>query len=259
MKRIKHTTAKSSHYNEDAKYYDAFNEENSKVINNTLEKILKKHKVKSVLDLTCGTGSQIFWLAKRGFQVLGSDINANMLKAARNRAKKEKCDVKFLKGDMRNSQLGTFDAVITIFNAIGHLTKKDFEKTMRNVGSNLKTGGLYIFDINNLSYLSKDDQITKLTIDWQKTVGNTKTRVFQYSTVDQDGILASYTTGFEQKGNNKPKVTNTSQTLQIYSAKQLKEMLQRNGFKVLSQCGIAGEKFIDSKTDCIVMVAKKQG
>ncbi len=258
MKRLSHKSAKASHYNEDAKYYDAFNEENSKVINQTLEKILKKHKVKSVLDLTCGTGSQVFWLAKRGFEVVGSDINANMLKAARIRAKKEKCDVKFIQGDMRTSQLGTFDAVITIFNAIGHLTKKDFEKAMRNVGSNLKQGGLYIFDINNLSYLIKDDQITKLTIDWQKTVGNVKTRAFQYSTVDHDGILASYTTCFEQKGTQKPKITQTSQTLQIYTAKQLKEILQRNGFKVLNQCGLDGKKFIDDKIDRIVMVAKKQ-
>jgi ubiquinone/menaquinone biosynthesis C-methylase UbiE len=256
MKNISHKSAKPSHYNEDAEHYDAFNEENSKIINQTIEKILKQNKVKTVLDLTCGTGSQVFWLAKRKFEVIGSDINVNMLNMAKKRARKEKVKIKFIKGDMRATKVGSFDSVITIFNAIGHLTKKDFEKAMRNIRSNLKMGGLYVFDINNLSYLLKDDQITKLTIDWQKTVGNTKTRAIQYSTINKEGILASYTTCLEQKGSTKPKITRSSQTLQIYTAKQLQVMLQKNGFQVVSQSAIDGAKFSEHNTDRILTIAK---
>ncbi len=71
MKPPKHTTAKASYYNTRAEHYDEFNENNSKVANALLEKILKEHHVTSVLDLTCGTGSQIFWLADSGFEVVG--------------------------------------------------------------------------------------------------------------------------------------------------------------------------------------------
>ena len=39
-------------------HYDAFNEKDSEATNCLIESMLKKHKVKSVLDLTCGTGSQ---------------------------------------------------------------------------------------------------------------------------------------------------------------------------------------------------------
>ncbi|MBS0287491.1 MAG: class I SAM-dependent methyltransferase [Proteobacteria bacterium] len=257
MKQSSHASAKASHYNKDAKDYDAFNEANSQVINKTIEKILKKHKVKNVLDLTCGTGSQVFWLADRGFEVCGVDINANMLKVAKKRAQKTSYKIKFLKGDMRTTKLGLYDAVITIFNAVGHLTKADFEKAMKNINRNLKAGGLYVFDINNLNYLLKGNNITSLTIDWQTIEGNYKSRAIQYSTIDQSGILASYTTSYSQKGNSKPKILEQSQTLQTYSAKQLKEMLQRNGFKVLGQYGIDGTKFIDDKSDRILMVAKK--
>jgi ubiquinone/menaquinone biosynthesis C-methylase UbiE len=258
MKRISHTTAKPSHYTHQAKHYDAFNEENSKITNQTIEKLLKKHKVKTVFDLTCGTGSQVLWLTKRGYEVVGSDINANMLKVARSRAKKEKLALKFLKGDMRTTKIGNFDAVITIFNAVGHLTKRDFEKAMRNINANLKMGGIYVFDINNLSYLLKENNITTLTIDWQTIDKNTKKRVIQYSTIDREGILASYTTMCVQKDNNKPKISNGAQTLQVYSSKQLRYMLEREGFKVMEQCGIDGNRFIESKTDRIVVVAKKQ-
>lgn len=227
------------------------------VINQTIENILKKYKVKTVLDLTCGTGSQVFWLEKRGYEVVGSDINSNMLKIAKNKAEKEKLAIKFLKGDMRTIQVGKFDAVITIFNAIGHLTKLDFEQVMRNINGNLKENGLYIFDINNLSYLMKNDNITKLTIDWQKIEGDTKVRDIQYSTIDENGILTSYTTSHVQKSPDKPKITRSVQTLQIYTAKQLREMLHRNGFNVLSQCGINGSKLVESEADSIVTVAKK--
>ncbi len=258
MRQISHKSAKPSHYNQSAGSYDAFNEKMSATTNHVLEKLLKKYKVKSVLDLTCGTGSQVLWLAGRGFEVTGSDINAKMLQIARAKAAKEKLHVKLLKGDMRTAKVGIFDAAITIFNAVGHLTKSDFEKAMQSIHANLKKGGLYIFDINNLTYLRNEDQITTLTIDWQKRVGDTTLREVQYSTIDENGILASYTTAMEQKGTGRPKVVRSAQTLQVYTAKELKKMLERNHFKILAQYGIDGEKFVENKSDRILTVAKKQ-
>ena len=258
MTTISHKSADASHYSKSAEHYDAFNEQNSKLINNTIENILKKYGVETVLDLTCGTGSQVFWLAKRRYKVTGSDFNANMLKIARSKAEEEKLDITFLEGDMRTTKVGKFDAVITIFNAVGHLTKLDFEKAMRNVHSNLKDGGLYVFDINNLGYLLKDNNITKLTIDWQKIEGDTKLRDIQYSTIDDAGILASHTVSYMWKGSSEPRILRGSQTLQVYSAKQLKEMLQRSGFEVLDQCGIDGSRFDETESESIVMIAQKQ-
>jgi ubiquinone/menaquinone biosynthesis C-methylase UbiE len=257
MNPLLHTSAKASHYDTSAEHYDAFNEENSKIINQFIEKTLQKYNVKTVLDLTCGTGSQVFWLAKRGYDVVGSDINAKMLSIAKEKAQKEALDIPFLKGDMRTAKVGTFDAVITIFNSVGHLTKSDFEKTMRNIHRNLNEGGIYIFDIFNLSYLMKDNNITKLTIDWQTITDNAKIREIQYSTIDKNGTLASYTIDHVQTASDKPKISKSSQTLQVYTAKQLKEMLQRNGFKVLRQCGIDGSRFIENKTERIMTIAKK--
>lgn len=258
MKPPLHKSAKPSHYNKEAESYDAFNEASSKPLNQLIETILKKHGVKTVLDLACGTGSQVFWLAKCGYEIIGADINSKMLKVAIGKAKREKLALKFLKGDMRTIKVGKFDAVITIFNAVGHLTKLDFEEAMRNIASNLKDGGLYIFDINNLSFLMHGNNITTLTIDWQEMVGDTKVREIQYSTIDEDGILASFDTYYKQKGSDRPKISRASQTLQVYTAAQLTEMLERNGFRVVDICGIDGSKFVESKTERILMIAKKQ-
>ena len=195
---------------------------------------------------------KFFGLQAVGYEVIGSDINANMLRIARNKAKKANLSIKFIKGDMRTLHVGMFDAVLTIFNAIGHLTKSDFEKSVQNIADNLKKGGLYIFDIFNLNYLLKDNHITDLTIDWQKFSHGITTRKIQYSTIDRDGILASYTIRYEQKDAHKPKMVRGAQTLQIYTAQELREMLERNGFRVLKQCAIDGSKFFEDTSDCIL-------
>lgn len=199
-----HTSAKPSHYNQESLSYDALNEENSKIINQTIETFLKQYQVKRVLDLTCGTGSQVFWLAKRGYEVVGSDFNSKMLKIAKEKARNENLSLRFLKGDMRTIQVGEFDAVLTIFNAVGHLTKEDFDQAMGNIHANLKKGGVYIFDIFNLDYLLAQENITKLTVDCMNK--DKTTRKIQYSTIDEKGVLASHTTTYTQ-GDGKTKIT----------------------------------------------------
>lgn len=255
MKKKLHISATSSHYDKEAKHYDRFNDEGSAVVNHVLEEIFKKYRVETILDLACGTGSQVFYLNKKGFKVVGSDISPKMLKIAK--SKKGSLEIKFVKGDVRLSKLGTFDAVITIFNAIGHLTKKDFEKTIRNIHENLKPNGLYIFDIFNLNYLLEDDNITKLTVDWQKKLEDSTAREIQYSTICPDGILSSYDIYHEQKGSSKPKISNAFQTLQVYSKRQLRELLEALGFKVLRQCAIDGKRFNERKAERILTIARK--
>ena len=247
-------------YDKDAKYEEAFYEDspNSITTNRTIEKILKKYKVKTVLDLTCGTGSQVFWLLKRGYQVSGSDISKGMLKIAEKKAKKEKIKIKFLRGDMRTINVGKYDAAITIFNAKGHLTKSGFEKAMRNIHRNLNSGGIYLFDIINLSYVKDGDNIIKMSYEAVENLDKTKIRNIQHSIINNEGILISYNTLYEQKGSGNLKTSKHVVTLQLYTAKELKEMLIRNGFKVLGQYGIDGSKFLGKQTERIVTVAKKQ-
>lgn len=107
-------------YDKDCKLEEMYNDNtvDSRTTNSSIEKILKKHKIKTVLDLTCGTGSQVFYLAKRGYQVTGSDISRGMLKIAKQKMSKEKMNVKLLRGDMRTIKVGRFDAALTIFNSL---------------------------------------------------------------------------------------------------------------------------------------------
>ncbi len=230
---------------------------NSVFRNRMIEKILKKNRVKTVLDLTCGTGSQVLWLAKHGFQVVGSDFSPKLLKIAKSKARKERIPVKLIEGDMRNLYVGQFDAVITIASAVGHLTKNGFEKAIQNIYRNLNKGGFYIFDIFNLSSMN-DKVLSSLTMDNIKTVGHTKIRHIQYSKINKNnGHLTSYDHYSLQKNSNQPKIIKAKFTLQIYTAKELREILARHGFKVVAQYGMDGSKFSEKGTKEILTVAKK--
>lgn len=257
MRTIAHKTAKASDYNKESQGYDAFNERNSALINYTVEQLLKKYTVHTVLDLACGTGSQVFWLTREGFEVTGVDINAKMLKIAKEKAKQLKMGLNFLKGDMRTTHAGEFDAAITIFNSIGHLTKTDFEIALRNIHRNLKNDGLYIFDIANLNYYRTGTRIAELTVDWFTHNDDTHFRDIQYATIDEQGILALHNICFVQKGTEKTKTSKSIKTLQIYSAAQLKELLSKNGFTIIEQTGIDAQPFFENTTDRILIVAKK--
>ncbi|MBL0320371.1 MAG: class I SAM-dependent methyltransferase [Alphaproteobacteria bacterium] len=120
-------------YNQLHHYFDKMGSDNDDAKNKVIETLLRQHKVETVLDLTCGTGSQVLWLAKHGFNVTGADFSPALLETASEKTSRENIDSKFIDGDMRTIQVGQFDAVITIHNAVGHLTKEGFDTAMKNI------------------------------------------------------------------------------------------------------------------------------
>lgn len=257
MNNIIHQKLDKNHYNKEGDTYDIFNDQNSLTMNNLITNILEKHKVKTILDMTCGTGSQVFHMHNKGFDITGLDFSPKMLEKAQEKARQQGLDVRFILGDIRTSKVGKFNSVISIFNAVGHLTKDDFNIAMRNISENLNEGGIYIFDNFNLGHLLEGDNITKLTIDWQKEKDGKKYREIQYSTINKEGVLASYDIYHKQQESS-DKITNGFMTLQIYSKDELSKMLNENGFEVLEIIHIDNySNLCDDEAERYVFVGRK--
>ncbi len=258
--QARHKTALPTHYDTSSDTYDAFNEAISLDMNNRVAALLKSHapSCKTILDVTCGTGSQVFSLTKRGYEVTGSDINERMLQVARKKAQESFPGLvsRLHHADMRFVRLGQYDAVISMFNAVGHLTREDFELAMHHIRLSLHTGGIYVFDIFNADYLRAGSNISKLTIDWISQKNNQIIREIQYSDIDIDGILLSYTLLYKTNPRGRRSVLKSVQTLQVYAAEELADMLSRSGFQVLQQCGVNGEKVSQTDTERIFTTAK---
>lgn len=105
-------------------------------------------RVRSLLDLGCGTGGHAIPLARRGYQVTGVDRSDGMLEAARAKAAAAGVTVDFRGGDLRALDLGrTFDAVLAMFAVVGYQTSNDdLLAAFRAVRRHLAPKGLFVFD-----------------------------------------------------------------------------------------------------------------
>jgi len=104
-----------------------------------------------VLDCPCGYGRHSIGLARRGFRVVGSDINSEMLEQAVKNSQGVS-GISFAKENMRFIDYSNeFDAVINLFFSFGFFeSEEDNDQTLRNFFNALKPGGKFMMhtDIN---------------------------------------------------------------------------------------------------------------
>jgi len=106
--------------------------------------LLRKRKLKRILDLGCGAGRHIVYLCKRGFFVIGLDISSAALNLAQKWLEKEKIDNYCLvEGDMRKLQFPDehFDVVISI-GTIHHDVMEKLKRTVSEIRRVSKVKGL---------------------------------------------------------------------------------------------------------------------
>ena len=96
-----------------------------------------------LLDVACGTGRHAQKLSD-SFQIMGVDINPDMLQIAREKLP----DVEFTIGDMKKLNLeDKFDAIICMFSAMNYNTSlEEFKNTLHNFYRHLNGGGVLLFD-----------------------------------------------------------------------------------------------------------------
>lgn len=108
-----------------------------------IARLFKKRNVKKVLDLGCGSGRHIVYLAKHGFEVYGIDIAPKGIKTTKDWLKKEKLRAKLKIGNVYKRlpyPNNFFDALISIqvlnHNRIGNIRKsiKETERILKPEG-----------------------------------------------------------------------------------------------------------------------------
>ena len=91
------------------KYTPIYNEERAEAI----YKIFRKEGVHRVLDVGCGLGKVDVYLAKKGLDVCGIDVSPELIKLARQKAKKNKLNIKFELAQLEHLKVKQkFDAVL---------------------------------------------------------------------------------------------------------------------------------------------------
>ncbi len=217
-----------------AAFYDRLNPEVDYVLwGEFIKRIIEKFsrlETKLILDLACGTGSMSVELAKKGYEVIGVDLSAEMLMEAQQKAFEEGQNILFLNQNMCELDLyGTVDAVVCCLDSINYLTeKKDLKKTLALVNNFMNDGGVFIFDVNtphkfrkiygNNAYILEDDGVL---CAWQNT--------FDDSTCICDFDLSF----FVEKKNGIYERFDENQRERMYTDNELRDILKECSFEVI--------------------------
>ena len=100
-----------------------------------------------VLDLGCGVGRHLIYLAKRGFRMAGVDVSPSGIRLSRDACRDRKIAFEGYISDMSALPWAneTFDAVLST-STIHHHRRHDIVRTLGEVRRVLKPGGLLLAD-----------------------------------------------------------------------------------------------------------------
>lgn len=130
----------------------------SKIIHSKLT-IQSKDRI-SLLDCSCGIGTQAIGLAKHGFKVTATDLSPVSIERARKEAASSGVEINFGVADFRSLEKevsGVFDVVLSADNAIPHLiTDEDLYLAVRNMYSKVQNEGILIITLRNYDELVKE-------------------------------------------------------------------------------------------------------
>ncbi|SHK25318.1 class I SAM-dependent methyltransferase [Paramaledivibacter caminithermalis] len=150
-------------FNKEADSYDEWYETKFGNFIDTVEtnlafKLFKPEKGMKILDIGCGTGNFSIKLAQKGCKVVGIDISQEMLKKARQKAKKKDLDIEFYEMDVYDLdfQDETFDAIFSMaafefikeplkaLDEIFRVAKDNAQVLIGTINKDSKWGDLYL-------------------------------------------------------------------------------------------------------------------
>lgn len=102
-------------------------------------------QVQSILDVSCGVGTQAIGLASKGYNVIASDLSPKEIERAKEEARARGLNISFSVCDMREAyrhHQAQFDVVISCDNSIPHLLNDDeILKALKQIYACTRAGG----------------------------------------------------------------------------------------------------------------------
>jgi len=120
---------------------------------------LNSADARRVLDVACGTGRHLAWLADAGFDVAGADVSAEMLQRARDHLGPSR-DVPLFNWSMADAvpddlaSAEPFDAILCLGNSLPHLLEDSaVSAALGNFRRLLRPGGLLLLGLKALAVM----------------------------------------------------------------------------------------------------------
>jgi len=204
--------------------------EQGKILNDLIQDN-SRLEPKTILDCSCGIGTQSIGLAQYNYIVTGTDISTKAIKRAKIEAKKRKLEIKFGIADLMKLEKeveGTFDTVISCDNSLPHLLTNDsLLIASKNILLKLNSNGLFIGSIRDY-----DTLLNEKPINTTPNIKDTKEgRTISFQVWDWKSDRTYVVNHFTIKGNDDNYNTfhRTSQ-YRAYSRNEIKVIFEQAGF-----------------------------
>ena len=201
-----------------------------------------------VLDLCCGIGRISSELARMGFAVTGVDITESFLNTAKEDAEHENLNIEYIHADAREFVRSEyFDTIVNLYISFGYFTdQKDDLKVLRNVYKSLKNGGTFIIETLGKETVVRDF----VEAEWFERTGYTV--LTEYEPLDSWTFLKNRWIIIKD-GQRVEKIF----TQRLYSASELRAILQEAGFNKVEIYGDWDESPYDYKANKLIAVCRK--
>lgn len=115
-----------------------------------LETVLDLSPGERVLDVPCGDGRLGREFARRGYRVTGLDSTAALLRAGRQKARKQGVEIDWVKGDMRRLPWrNRFDLALCWWSSYGFFDDAENLRQLAAAARALKPGGVLALDLHS--------------------------------------------------------------------------------------------------------------
>ncbi len=223
-----------------------------------LLKELRPNKDASILDMPCGHGRHSIELAKRGYDVVGVDLNMFFLRKAKESALAAQVHPEFRQGDMRKipyekfeRNLGEgFDIALNMFTAIGYFEDDaDDQKVFNTFYASLKSGGVFFLDFLNRDRLMRNFR----SQDWRELSDGSIILIERTHNMltgrNTDRRLTIYPDGSRKDL--------SGMTCRMYSAVELIKMGETAGFRLRDSYGDFDGSHLSTDSPRVLLVFEK--
>jgi len=200
-----------------------------------LDAIIREHvgpPPRSILDVSCGIGTQALGLAALGHAVTASDLSSAAVERARLEAAQRNLAIHFTVADMRRCAEvhgSGFDVVLSADNSIPHLLSDDaIREAFGSFHQCIRPGGITILGLRD--YLAEERSSPRLVPYGFRSEGDD--RYFVVQTRDWDGDFYDVAMYFIREGRGSRPATVTAGSSRYYAVPidRLVSLLEESSF-----------------------------
>jgi ubiquinone/menaquinone biosynthesis C-methylase UbiE len=202
-----------------------------------LDRLLREHRCRRVIDVGCGTGTHAIKLSDLGYKVTAVDVSSAMLKIARSKIKGR--NVRLRQGDMKNLKSlfaeERFDAAISLGHVTYHLyTDQEVKVFFKGLHRILRKDGLLVFSARNAKKI-KEEYLNTLRLAHIVNDEEIQILVLEHNQRDtKEPNTLVWTPIYLIKENDRVDLQIREHKLHWFHPQELRKLLTECGFKQIS-------------------------